>query len=155
MTAHDRIRLTDQLTERLREPPEPLPLPGACRKGPVSASGAVPRDLLGRSGSGHASRRENVGTVTVAAEPPDPVRRPCEHVFCSMIVCVLLPRFELAVAAGGRDALPAGPRALPPEGGRESLIGETSAAAEAHGVRAGLRLGEPLARCPTLRLVTP
>ena len=28
-------------------------------------------------------------------------------------------------------------------------------AAEAHGVRAGLRLGEALARCPTLQLVTP
>ena len=35
------------------------------------------------------------------------------------------------------------------------MIGETSAAAEAHGLRAGLRLGEALARCPTLRLVTP
>src|SRR5262245_34013257 len=73
----------------------------------------------------------------------------------SMIVCVLLPRFELAVAAGSRDALAAGPLALAPEIGREPLIGETSAAAEAHGVRAGLRLGEALARCPTLRLVTP
>src|SRR4051812_17792268 len=72
-----------------------------------------------------------------------------------MIVCVLLPRFELSVAAGGRDALAAGPLALAPEVGREPLIGETSAAAEAHGVRAGLRLGEALARCPTLRLVTP
>src|SRR6188768_2348203 len=72
-----------------------------------------------------------------------------------LIVCVLLPRFELAVAAGGRDALAAGPLALAPEIGREALIGETSAAAEAHGVRAGLRLGEALARCPTLRLVAP
>src|SRR4051794_4588697 len=72
-----------------------------------------------------------------------------------MTVCALLPRFELAVAAGGREALAAGPLALAPEIGREALIGETSAAAEAHGVRAGLRLGEALARCPTLRLVTP
>jgi len=72
-----------------------------------------------------------------------------------MIVCVLLPRFELAVAAGGREALAAAPLALAPEIGREALIGETSAAAEAQGVRAGLRLGEALARCPTLRLVTP
>src|ERR1700752_2812141 len=73
----------------------------------------------------------------------------------AMIVCVLLPRFELAVAAGSREALAAGPLALAPEIGREQLIGESSAAAEAHGVRAGLRLGEALARCPTLRLVTP
>jgi protein ImuB len=66
-----------------------------------------------------------------------------------------LPRFELAVAAGGREALAAGPLALAPEIGREPLIGETSAAAEAYGVHPGLRLGEALARCPTLRLVTP
>lgn len=72
-----------------------------------------------------------------------------------MVVCVLLPRFELAVAAGGREALAAAPLALAPEIGREQLIGETSAAAEAHGLRAGLRLGEALARCPTLRLITP
>src|SRR3954454_11640971 len=72
-----------------------------------------------------------------------------------MVVCILLPRFELAVAAGGREALAAGPLALAPEIGREPLIGEASAAAEAYGVRAGLRLGEALARCPTLRLVTP
>ncbi len=72
-----------------------------------------------------------------------------------MIVCVLLPRFELAVAAGGREALAAGPLALAPELGREQLIGESSAAAEAYGVRAGLRLGEALARCPTLRLIAP
>jgi len=72
-----------------------------------------------------------------------------------LIVCILIPRFELAVAAGGREALAAGPVALAPEAGREQFIGETSAAAEAHGVHAGLRLGEALARCPTLRLVTP
>jgi protein ImuB len=72
-----------------------------------------------------------------------------------MIVCVLIPRFELAVAAGGRQHLAAGPVALAPETGREQLIGEVSAAAEAHGVHAGLRLGEALARCPTLRLIPP
>ena len=72
-----------------------------------------------------------------------------------VIVCVLIPRFALAVAAGGRDVLAAGPVALAPEPGREQLIGEASAAAEAYGVRAGLRLGEALARCPTLRLLAP
>ncbi|MEO8689240.1 MAG: hypothetical protein ABI611_13610 [Solirubrobacteraceae bacterium] len=71
-----------------------------------------------------------------------------------MIVCVLLPRFALSVAAG-RAELARGPVALAPEPGREPLIGEASAAAEAHGVRAGLRLGEALARCPTLKLVSP
>ena len=72
-----------------------------------------------------------------------------------MIVCAHLPRFALAVAAGGREALAAGPVAIAPEAGREQFIGEASAAAEAYGVRAGLRLGEALARCPTLRLVAP
>jgi protein ImuB len=72
-----------------------------------------------------------------------------------MIVCVLIPRFELAVAAGGRERLAAGPVALAPETGREQLIGEVSAAAEAFGVHAGLRLGEALARCPMLRLIPP
>src|SRR5215216_2131406 len=75
---------------------------------------------------------------------------------CSlMIVCTLFPRFELAVAAGGREALAAGPVALAPEAGRDQLIGQASAAAETYGVRAGLRLGEALARCPSLRLVAP
>jgi protein ImuB len=72
-----------------------------------------------------------------------------------VIVCVHIPRFELAVAAGGREALAAGPVALAPEPGREQLIGEASAAAEAYGVHAGIRLGEALARCPALRLVAP
>lgn len=72
-----------------------------------------------------------------------------------MIVCVLIPRFELAVAAGGREALAAGPVALAPEAGSEQRIGQSSAAAEAFGVHAGLRLGEALARCPGLRLVAP
>jgi protein ImuB len=75
----------------------------------------------------------------------------CSH----LIVCALIPRFELAVAAGGREHLAKGLVALAPEPGREQFIGEVSAAAEAHGVRAGLRLGEALARCPTLRLVAP
>jgi protein ImuB len=72
-----------------------------------------------------------------------------------VLVCVLVPRFALTVAAGGRKGLAAGPAALAPEPGRDQLIGEASAAAEAYGVRAGLRLGEALARCATLRLVAP
>ncbi|HEU4977868.1 MAG TPA: hypothetical protein VFT42_03135 [Solirubrobacteraceae bacterium] len=73
-----------------------------------------------------------------------------------MIVCVLLPRFELVIAAGGREALVAlGPAALAPEPGREQLVGEVSRAAEAAGVRPGMRLGEALARAPRLALVPP
>jgi protein ImuB len=45
-------------------------------------------------------------------------------VFVSSVVCVLLPRFELAVAAGSRAALLKSPAALAPEPGREQLVGE-------------------------------
>jgi protein ImuB len=72
-----------------------------------------------------------------------------------VIVCVLIPRYPLAVAAGGREVLAGGPIALAPEPGREQFIGEVSAAAEAYGLRPGMRLGEALARCPKLRLVAP
>ena len=41
----------------------------------------------------------------------------CEHVFVSSVVCVLLPRFELAVAVGSRAALLQEPAALAPEPG--------------------------------------
>ncbi len=71
-----------------------------------------------------------------------------------MIVCLQLPRFALTIAAG-KDAQLVGPLALAPEAGREPVVGEVSAAAEAFGVRGGMRLGEALARCPELRLVPP
>src|SRR4051794_6242407 len=75
---------------------------------------------------------------------------------CSMpVVCVLLPRFELVVAVGAREALLKGPAALAPESGREQLVGEVSAAAEGFGIHAGMRMGEALARCPRLALVPP
>src|SRR4051794_4632528 len=67
----------------------------------------------------------------------------------------MLPRFELAVAAGGRAALLQGPAALAPEPGREQFVGEVSQAAEAFGIHPGMRLGEALARCPRLALVPP
>ncbi len=73
-----------------------------------------------------------------------------------MVVCVLLPRFSLTVAAGDRTSLLGEPAALAPEPpGTSQLIGEVSLAAEAFGVRAGMRLGEALARCPRLVLVPP
>ncbi|MEA2126570.1 MAG: protein ImuB, partial [Solirubrobacteraceae bacterium] len=71
-----------------------------------------------------------------------------------VIVCLSLPRFALTTAVG-RDALLTRPLALAPEAGREPVVGEASAAAETFGVRAGMRLGEALARCPELRLVPP
>ncbi|HEX5146057.1 MAG TPA: hypothetical protein VFV85_03470 [Conexibacter sp.] len=72
-----------------------------------------------------------------------------------MIVSVLLPRFELTVAAGDREGLLRAPAALAPEAGREQRVGECSPAAEAFGIHAGTSLGEALARCPALTLVPP
>jgi protein ImuB len=71
------------------------------------------------------------------------------------VVCVHLPRLALVVAAGDRATLLREPAALAPEPGREQRIGEVSLAAEAFGVRAGMRLGEALARCPRLALLPP
>jgi protein ImuB len=72
-----------------------------------------------------------------------------------MVICVLLARFALVAALGDRRALLAEPVALAPEAGGPQIVGEVSAAAEAFGVHAGMRLGEALARCPGLRLVPP
>jgi protein ImuB len=73
----------------------------------------------------------------------------------ALIVCVLLPRFQLTVAAGNRSGLLERPAALAPEPGREQQVGEVSPAAEAYGIHPGMRLGEALARCPVLALVAP
>ena len=71
------------------------------------------------------------------------------------IVCVLLPRFELAVASGERLELLKVPTALGPVPGGVQVVGEVSLPAEAFGVHPGMRLGEALARCPRLMLVPP
>lgn len=72
-----------------------------------------------------------------------------------MIVCVLLPRFQLTVAAGDRSELLQVPAALAPEAGGIQVVGEVSLAAEAFGIHPGMRLGEALARCPRLTLIPP
>src|SRR4051794_27954673 len=72
-----------------------------------------------------------------------------------MIVCVLYPRFELLAALGDRRALLSEPAAVAPEAGREQVVGEVSAPAEAYGIVRGMRLGEAMSRCPGLRLVAP
>jgi len=71
------------------------------------------------------------------------------------VVCVLLPRFQLTVAAGDRIELLQTPAALAPEPGGVQVVGEVSLSAEAFGVHPGMRLGESLARCPQLTLVPP
>jgi protein ImuB len=74
---------------------------------------------------------------------------------CSMIVAVLLPRFPLLVAMlAARNPLDE-PAALGPEPGEAQVVGLCTPAATEQGVRPGLRVGEALARCPGLVLVTP
>src|SRR5579872_1841407 len=71
-----------------------------------------------------------------------------------VVACVLIPRFELVVAAGGAAALAGRAVAIAPEGSAGSgRIGEVSGAAQAFGVRSGMALGEALARCPALELL--
>ncbi len=72
-----------------------------------------------------------------------------------IVACALIPRFALLATLGDRKALLSGPLALAPEPGGPQAIGETSGPAEAFGVRAGMHLGEALARCPQLSLVPP
>lgn len=68
--------------------------------------------------------------------------------------CALIPRLSLRSALGDRAEI-GKPVALAPEPGGPQVIGEASGAAEAFGVRAGMRLAEALSRCPGLGLVAP
>jgi nucleotidyltransferase/DNA polymerase involved in DNA repair len=70
-----------------------------------------------------------------------------------MVACILLPGFELQAALYRRQQLGLCPVALAPLPGTEPLLGPVNAAAEAAGVRPGMRLGEALATCPSLVLV--
>ena len=70
-----------------------------------------------------------------------------------MIACLLIPGFELRAALRVRPRLALVPAALAPEAGEEPLLGPVTAAAEAAGVKPGMRLGEALATCPALALV--
>ena len=98
----------------------------------LRGSGGPPYGLRGRSVPPLAPRSAEIAKIVLALTVGlATTTARCEHVFAQMIVCVLIPRFELVVAAGGRQQLAAGPVALAPETGREQLIGEVSAAAEA------------------------
>jgi protein ImuB len=71
------------------------------------------------------------------------------------VTCALIPRFRLiAATAGSRETLTR-PAALAPEPGAAQLIGEVSEPAERFGLRAGMRMGEALSRCPELALIPP
>lgn len=70
-----------------------------------------------------------------------------------MIAAVVIPAFDLRAALRLRPGLEVAPAALAPLPGTEPLLGSVTAAAEAKGVRPGMRLGEALATCPQLVLV--
>jgi protein ImuB len=70
-----------------------------------------------------------------------------------MIACLLIPGFDLRAALRARPGLALRPAALAPRAGEEAVLGPVTAAAEARGVRPGMRMGEALATCPQLVLV--
>ena len=70
-----------------------------------------------------------------------------------MIASVVIPAFDLRAALRLRSSVQARPAALAPLPGSEPLVGSITGAAEAQGVRPGMRLGEALAMCPQLELV--
>jgi protein ImuB len=70
-----------------------------------------------------------------------------------VIACILIPGFELRAALRKQPRLALRPSALAPLPGSEALLGPVTGAAEAAGVRPGMRLGEALATCPELVLV--
>jgi nucleotidyltransferase/DNA polymerase involved in DNA repair len=72
-----------------------------------------------------------------------------------VIACLSIPGFELKAALRKTPGLALRPAALSPEPVGEPLLGPVTPAAEAAGVRAGMRLGEALATCPQLVLVEP
>jgi len=70
-----------------------------------------------------------------------------------MIAAVVIPAFDLRAALRLKPGLQTKPAALAPLPGTVPLIGSVTGAAQAKGVRPGMRLGEALAMCPELELV--
>jgi protein ImuB len=73
--------------------------------------------------------------------------------YVPVIAAVVIPAFDLRAALRLRPGLETEPAALAPLPGTEPLLGSVTAAAQAQGVRPGMRLGEVLATCPQLVLV--
>src|SRR5256885_724605 len=72
-----------------------------------------------------------------------------------MIACLTIPGLELKAALRRTPTLALRPAALAPEPQGEPLLGPVTVAAEAAGVRPGMRLGEALATRPSLALIEP
>jgi nucleotidyltransferase/DNA polymerase involved in DNA repair len=70
-----------------------------------------------------------------------------------MIACIVISGFDLRAALLARPSVELAPAALAPLPGTEPRLGPVTAAAEAAGIKPGMRLGEALAMCPSLVLV--
>jgi protein ImuB len=73
--------------------------------------------------------------------------------YVPVIAAIVIPAFDLRAALRLRPGLETEPAALAPQPGTEPLLGSVTSAAQAKGVRPGMRLGEALALCPRLALV--
>lgn len=73
--------------------------------------------------------------------------------YVPVLAAIVIPGFELRAALRERPGLMRRPAALAPLPGREPVLGPVTAAAEAAGVKPGMRMGEALATCPGLVLV--
>lgn len=72
-----------------------------------------------------------------------------------MVVATVIPRFPLLVAALRTRRPLDVPVALGPAPGDPQVVGLSSPPAHEQGVVPGLRVGEALARCPSLELISP
>ena len=110
---------------------------------------AALRVFAKRAAHSHLSTRTR--SIVRDLDRRTPVR--IEHTFRDRLSDHPRARAEGGVARTPSLALR--PAALAPEPQGEPLLGPVTAAAEAAGVRPGMRLGEALATCPSLALVEP
>src|SRR5207248_7999143 len=128
------IAVLDRVVERPSEYPA-----GSGDTLPEGANGLSPsQGDINRIGRRHGRDRSKRVMVITSGFRPRHVRT-CVRM--AKVICVLLPRFELTVAAGDRSELLQNPAALAPEPGAVQQVGEVSLAAEAFGVHAGMRVG--------------
>src|SRR3954462_4926795 len=75
--------------------------------------------------------------------------------YVPMIASLSIPGLELKAALQRTPSLALRPAALAPEPHGEPLLGPVTAAAEAAGMRPGMRLGEALSTCPPPAALQP
>src|SRR3954464_9541202 len=112
------------------------------------------RPGIHRPRDGHGEARGSVREPAAASIHRGLTSNGCSYrTYVPVIAAVVIPAFDLRAALRLKPRLQALPAALAPLPGTEPLIGSVTGAAEAKGVRPGMRLGEALATCPELELV--